>query len=121
VSTWTTYLRQLHHLLNRQGVYPVFLSSLLGVILLAARIYVSHSTTSVYMTWNLFLAWVASVASLWAWRLNDRFPWRWWLALGPGWLWLLFYPNAPYSLTDFWHVMERLPVPLWYDAGMLSF
>ena len=35
-------------------------------------------------------------------------------------LWLLFFPNAPYMLTDFIHVGESPSVPLWYDALMLS-
>ena len=35
-------------------------------------------------------------------------------------LWLLFFPNAPYLLSDFIHLSERPSAPLWYDALMLS-
>ena len=37
-----------------------------------------------------------------------------------GVLWLLFFPNAPYLLTDFIHLRETPTTPLWYDALMLA-
>ena len=37
-----------------------------------------------------------------------------------GVLWLLFFPNAPYMLTDFVHLDDSPAVPLWYDALMLA-
>jgi uncharacterized membrane protein len=39
-----------------------------------------------------------------------------------GVVWLLFFPNAPYMLTDFKHIHEpgHGRAPIWYDALMLS-
>jgi uncharacterized membrane protein len=42
------------------------------------------------------------------------------LILIPGLLWLVFFPNAPYIVTDFLHLEDRSQVPLWYDIIMLT-
>lgn len=71
-----------------------------------------------FLAWNLFLAWVPLVFALAAFAAARR-------RIGPAVvallvLWLLFFPNAPYLLTDFIHLSERPSAPLWYDALMLS-
>jgi uncharacterized membrane protein len=112
-------LRQRHRFLARQALYPVLLSSLLAGSLLAGRVYLSHTLTYTFLVWNLFLAWIPYMASLWATDIHQRHPRRWGYLVIPGLLWLIFFPNAPYILTDFFHLRTRAPVPIWYDTGML--
>jgi uncharacterized membrane protein len=120
VSSWLHRIRKLHNLVVHQALYPILLSSLLAVSLLAGRVYLSRSLTYVFLGWNLFLAWIPYVSSLWAVYLHQRYPDRWWYLLLPGAFWLIFFPNAPYIVTDFLHLRARAPIPLWYDVGLLS-
>ena len=72
-----------------------------------------------FLCWNLFLAWVPYGLAVRAEALHRRgaSAGRYWAL---AFLWLLFWPNAPYLITDFIHLDARPPVPLWYD-GLLLF
>jgi uncharacterized membrane protein len=113
-------LRQAHRFLARQSLYPIGLSSLLAISLFAGRVYRSYTATYAFLVWNLFLAWIPYLISLWADHCHRRYRRRWECLVIPGVLWLVFFPNAPYIITDFWHLRERAPIPLWYDVGLLS-
>ena len=65
--------------------------------------------------WNLILAWVPVAAALAFYALASRRSRRWVLMLCIGIIWFLFFPNAPYIVTDIVHLRERPPVPYWYD------
>ncbi|MCB0571922.1 MAG: DUF1361 domain-containing protein [Phaeodactylibacter sp.] len=74
-----------------------------------------HVPPYAYLPWNLLLAW-APYALSWLLRPGPGFgPANWAVLM----LWLLFFPNAPYIITDFIHLRPRPPIPLWYDALML--
>lgn len=89
-----------------------------SVILLLVRIFVSGTGTYTFLCWNLFLAWIPLGFAL---LLN-----RWSAASRSGWLavvligaWMLFFPNAPYILTDLFHLRPRTGVPYWLDLALL--
>jgi uncharacterized membrane protein len=113
-------LRRLHRFLASHAFYALALSSALAVGILTARVLRAEQGSFIFLVWNLFLAWVPYGWSLWAATIQRRYPRDWWRLLIPGALWLLFFPNAPYIITDFVHLRERPPVPLWYDIGLLA-
>ena len=112
--------KQFHRLALSQGLYPVVLSTLLACTLLAGRVYLSRQWTYLFLVWNLFLAWIPYLTSLWTSPVYPRQSRRWGYLLLPGLLWLAFFPNAPYIVTDFLHLQHRPPVPVWYDMGLIS-
>ncbi len=111
------------------------LAALGCVLLYALRVAVSGRIWYLYLVFNLALAavpYVVAVAGTAVLRRLGRQKARALVALPVAALWLLFYPNAPYILTDFIHVVERTylrAVPedalrvnalLWYDLLMTA-
>ena len=92
-------------------------SCLICILLVAARVAYSDSTRHIGLIWNLFLAWIpfvlASAAHSISWRRN----WLYLVIPVVAFLWLIFFPNAPYMLTDLQDLArERGGAPLWYDV-----
>ncbi len=87
--------------------------------LLIARAYFSGTTHFSFLVWNLFLAFIPFALSSFI-RLRKGLPTLLFLSLA--FIWLLFFPNAPYILTDLFHLRPRPGAPLWFDlVVILSF
>jgi uncharacterized membrane protein len=115
----TRRIAQLHRYLAGRSFYPLALSSSLACAVLAGRVVLSESLGFLFLVWNLFLAWIPYLLSLWVETAHRRRPRRWsiWLIAG---VWLLFFPNAPYIVTDFVHLLYASGVPWWYDVGLIA-
>jgi uncharacterized membrane protein len=116
----STILGKLHHFLWEHSFYPLMLSSVLAVSYFIWRVLYSGSFNYINLIWNLFLAWVPYVFSLLAAGVQIIRPKFWPVHLLLGLGWLAFFPNAPYLVTDFYHLGWRPPVPLWYDIGLTA-
>jgi uncharacterized membrane protein len=103
-----------------QSFYPLFLSSLLAMLIYTARVLLGHSWNYINLVWNLVLAWAPYVCSLIAFGFFRSGRSRWGRLILPGLLWLIFFPNAPYMVTDFLHLQPRPFIPLWYDILLLA-
>lgn len=68
-----------------------------------------------FLLWNLILASIPFVISQWI-VLWDK---KGGLVLPALFLWLLFFPNAPYLATDLMHLSVRGAAPLWFDLALL--
>lgn len=74
--------------------------------------------TFIFLVWNLFLAWIPYWFSLSLNRVYHRTQSRLLTGIVLG-LWLLFFPNAPYIITDLLHLKSRSPIPHWYDMMLI--
>jgi uncharacterized membrane protein len=99
------------------AVFWLVVATGLCVGMFVARVAYSGVTTYRFLLWNLILAWVPLACALMAYNLRDRGAPLLVLALGLGWL--LFFPNAPYLMTDLLHLAPRDDVPFWFDTIML--
>jgi len=106
---------------RNRGALAIPALLLASALCVATVEYRGHHTGSDYyrfLVWNLFLAWVPFTFALGAYLLARKQSGLGVVVLGL--LWLLFFPNAPYMLTDFIHLDDSPAAPLWYDAMMLA-
>ena len=95
------------------------LASAFCVVLVVARAVATETAVFAWLVWNLFLAWVPFVLALVVYDGHRRGA-RPRLLVPLSLLWLVFFPNAPYILTDFVHLEHELAAPLWFDALMIA-
>ena len=104
------------------ALLALLLASLLCAGLIGARAFYFRKVAFVPFLWNLFLAWVPLLAALPLYVLRARKSHRPLIGTGLAVIWFLFFPNAPYIMTDVVHFHVRPPVPYWYDMiTILSF
>ncbi len=75
-----------------------------------------------FLAWNLFLAWVPfgiSIIMSYIYTFRPQKTARF-LLMPLGFIWLLFYPNAPYMITDFVHFRDTRGLLMWYDLVIYS-
>lgn len=98
---------------ERRLVLALVLASVATLALVGVRMAVVGSRGYGFLAWNLFLAWVPMGCAALAWRWRARHAGLLALALVG---WLVFFPNAPYILTDLMHLRTTRGAPLWLDV-----
>ena len=82
------------------------------------RLFYTHSLIFFFLNWNLFLAFVpwafTSITNIRPGIKKNKIAVSLLLIA-----WLLFFPNAPYILTDLFHLRLRSSMPIWYDLVLI--
>lgn len=112
------------------------LSSAAAMALVAFRVFYSGTGGYAFMPWNLFLAWVPLWLAIPVAHLARARRVNWPALSALTFAWLLFFPNAPYLVTEFIHLSPHhapaqrpigllhglsphRAVPPWYDAILI--
>src|ERR1051326_5564279 len=104
---------------NRSTLLRIMLlSSGMSIILLSFRMYMTGQPAYIFLCWNLFLAWIPFLCALCLDEVND-YPKRKLLRRIIFCVWLVFFPNSPYIITDLFHLHPRAGMPLWFDLFLL--
>lgn len=100
--------------LAQKSAYILLLSGM-AIVALAARMYFTGSIKFAFLLWNLFLAWIPLLVTIFIYRLQPRSK----LLVALYFVWLLFFPNAIYILTDFIHLKSNYTFQSWIDLIVL--
>lgn len=96
-------------------------ASLISIALFRFRTKMSGTMDYNFLVWNLFLAWLPLGMSYAASSFAGK---RRFVVLAlpiAAILWLLFFPNAPYIVTDLFHLRHpREGVPIWFDTLLIN-
>jgi uncharacterized membrane protein len=85
--------------------------------LVIARVAYSDSGRHLGLIWNLFLAWIPFMLAYFAHAVSWRRAALFLIIPFIAFLWLIFFPNAPYMLTDLQDLTRKATdAPLWYDV-----
>ena len=94
----------------------LLLSTLASILLAVFRVFWSHQFTYLFLIWNLFLAWVPLLLLRALPENTNDITIKIFSILC---LWLLFFPNSPYIITDLIHLKQTRNIPIWFDASLI--
>ncbi|NNJ55899.1 MAG: DUF1361 domain-containing protein [Bacteroidia bacterium] len=96
----------------------LFAFSTLCLVLSLYRILISETSMFLFLNWNLFLAfipWALSSTLI----IYPKLQMKKLAVFSLFGTWLLFFPNAPYILTDLFHLNLNSSMPMWFDLLLI--
>ena len=95
-------------------------ASIICVALVRFRATLTGSVHYAFLIWNLFLAWIPFIIAYVIYLTAIRRRWLYLIVPASAFLWLIFFPNAPYILTDLQHLSYAgVDFPVWYDVILM--
>ena len=95
-------------------------ATIFSVMIWRVRSEFSGTVHYAFLIWNLFLAWIPFIIAYLTYTVSINRKWIYVVIPVAAFFWLIFFPNAPYILTDFQHLAGTWRgVPVWYDVMLL--
>ena len=95
-------------------------ASIFSVAIWRVRSEFSGTVNYAFLIWNLFLAWIPFIIAYFTYTATLNKRQIYFVIPLAAFFWLIFFPNAPYILTDFQHLAGTWrDVPVWYDVMLL--
>ena len=95
-------------------------ATIFSVLIWRVRSELSGTIHYAFLIWNLFLAWIPFIIAYFIYTAPLKRKQIYVVVPVAAFFWLIFFPNAPYILTDFQHLAgEWRDVPVWYDVMLL--
>jgi uncharacterized membrane protein len=94
----------------------LMLFMLFVALLISFRIFYSGSIRYIFMSWNIFLAWIPYALSAYFVVYQQKQPWKRAFLFCS---WFLFFPNALNIVTDLVHLRTESTMPWWYDTILI--
>ena len=95
-------------------------ATIVSVAVWRVRSEYSGTVQYAFLIWNLFLAWIPFLIAYFTYTVTLKRRQIFVIVPAAAFFWLIFFPNAPYILTDFQHLAyTSLDVPVWYDVMLL--
>jgi len=82
------------------------------------RMELSGTRHFLFLNWNLFLAFVPWLFTVIL-TMSPNLQKSRWAVFGMLGVWLLFFPNASYILTDLFHLSHNSSMPIWFDLVLI--
>ncbi len=106
---------------NNKPMMALLLCASLSTLFMGIRIIITGNFTYIFLLWNLFLAFVPLGLS-WLFKRMVKTSTNTigkFLLLFTFGFWLLFFPNAPYIITDMVHLTNSYTQKFWYDLILI--
>lgn len=104
----------------RQMIHLFLYATIVGAVFYALAALRNGSTEFWYLLYNLGLAWIPFLLSVWLFYMLRTVSWTSWLPLVVTIVWLAFLPNTFYMITDYIHLHDVPRVDEVFDVLMFT-